>query len=249
MKRAEPVSSRKIRKERNRRRNAFLPLAIGASGGVILATVAFIFFKEQADRVVAGKADAFDTSLMKYVHRYENEAVDQGMIALTQLGSHAVIGASAGITAIMMIRRGRRHDAFFVLMSTGGAMALNTVLKNIFRRQRPKEMSRRIKLPSSHSFPSGHSLLSAATYPIVAHSLVQRRSTRTQTFVMTLTGWTIAMVGFTRIYLGVHFPSDVLGGFAAGLGWLGLTAVSHSFVDSRPSAEIAEHAEMIGEDG
>ena len=92
-------------------------------------------------------------------------------------------------------------------------------------------MARRIKLPKSHSFPSGHSLLSAATYPIVAHHLVEHRSIATQAVVHTLAGLTILSVGFSRVYFGVHFPSDVLGGFAAGFGWLGLTALSHTIID------------------
>jgi undecaprenyl-diphosphatase len=105
------------------------------------------------------------------------------------------------------------------------------LLKNIFQRRRPQEMARRIKLPDSHSFPSGHSLLSAATYPIVAHHFVQKRSVAAQGAVHTLVGLAILTVGFSRIYFGVHFPSDVFGGFAAGFGWLGLTALSHTVVD------------------
>jgi undecaprenyl-diphosphatase len=116
-------------------------------------------------------------------------------------------------------------------VSTGGAMAINTILKNIFQRQRPQELSRRIALPKSHSFPSGHSLLAAATYPIVAHHLVQRQSVGVQATVHAAAALTILTVGFSRVYFGVHFPSDVLGGFAAGFGWLGLTSLSHTIVE------------------
>ena len=153
------------------------------------------------------------------------------MQVVTQLGTHVAIGTAAGITAITMLRRGRRGDAITVIVSTGGAMVINTLLKNIFQRQRPQELARRIKLPRSHSFPSGHSLLSAATYPIVAHHLVENRSIATQAVAHTLAGLTILSVGFSRVYFGVHFPSDVLGGFAAGFGWLGLTALSHTITD------------------
>ena len=138
---------------------------------------------------------------------------------------------SAGVTALAMLRDGRKQDAWTVAVSTGGAMAINTMLKNVFERQRPQNLARRIKLPKSHSFPSGHSLLSAATYPIVAHHLVQNRSVATQAVVHTLTTFTILSVGFSRVYFGVHFPSDVLGGFAAGFGWLGLTSLSHTVVE------------------
>ena len=214
-----------------KRRQRFLPQAIGVTGGVAMAAIAFWFFKKQAEHVVEGKADRYDMAIFDVVHQIDNPAMHRFMEAVTQLGTHAAIGTAAGITAIAMLRDGRKNDAWTVVVSTGGAMAINTILKNIFQRQRPQELARRIKLPKSHSFPSGHSLLSAATYPIVAHHLVQHRSVATQAVVHTLAGMTILLVGFSRVYFGVHFPSDVLGGFAAGFGWLGLTSLSHTVVE------------------
>jgi membrane-associated phospholipid phosphatase len=181
---------------------------------------------------VEGKAQKYDDVLMETVHRIDNPSLTRALHAVTQLGSHAAIGTAAGITALAMLKQGRREDAWTVVVSTGGAMAINTILKNIFQRQRPQELARRIKLPDSHSFPSGHSLLSAATYPIVVHHLVQKRSAAVQGTVHTIAALTVLTVGFSRVYFGVHFPSDVLGGFAAGFGWLGLTALSHTVVES-----------------
>jgi hypothetical protein len=215
-----------------KRRQHFLPLAIGRSGGVVLAALALWFFKKQADEVVQGRADRYDEAIMEAVHKIDNLPTHRALHLATQLGSHAAIGTAAGLTALLMLRRGRRHDAWTVVISTGGAMAINTILKNIFRRQRPIEMARRIKLPKSHSFPSGHSLLSAATYPIVAHHLVERTSLPVQAVVHTMAGMIILSVGFSRVYFGVHFPSDVLGGFAAGFGWLGLTSLSHTAAEA-----------------
>ena len=217
---------------RGKRRQHFLPLAIGRSGGVVLAALALWFFKKQADEVVEGHADKMDEAIMQSVHRIDNLPMHRTMDAVTQLGSHVAIGTAAGFTALMMLRRGRKHDAWTVVVSTTGAMAINTILKNIFRRQRPIEMARRIKLPRSHSFPSGHSLLSAATYPIVAHHLVENHSLPVQAVAHTLAGMIIVSVGFSRVYFGVHFPSDVLGGFAAGFGWLGLTSLSHTAAEA-----------------
>ena len=215
-----------------KRRHRFLPGAIGTTGGVALAAVAFWFFKKQAQHVVGGKAERYDDVLMETVHRIDDPAITRALHAVTQLGSHAAIGTAAGITALAMLKQGRRADTWTVVVSTGGAMAINTILKNVFQRQRPQELARRIKLPASHSFPSGHSLLSAATYPIVAHHLVQKRSIAAQGAVHTLAGLAILSVGFSRVYFGVHFPSDVFGGFAAGFGWLGLTALSHTVIES-----------------
>jgi len=228
----KPKAKKDRLRPREKRRQHFLPLAIGRSGGVVLAALAFWFFKKQADNVVDGDADKYDDAIMEAVHRIDNPAMNQSMHAITQLGSHAAIGTAAGVTALMMMRQHRKHDAWTVVVSVGGAMAINTLLKNIFRRQRPKELARRIKLPKSHSFPSGHSLLSAATYPIVVHHLVERESLPVQAVAHTVAGMIILSVGFSRVYFGVHFPSDVLGGFAAGFGWLGLTSLSHTAVEA-----------------
>ena len=227
MKRASKQPLRK-----GKRRHHFLPLAIGRSGGVVLGALALWFFKKQADNVVNGDADRYDGLVMEAVHKIDNPTTTHVMHAVTQLGSHWAIGTAAGLTAILMLRRGRRHDAMTVVVSTGGAMAINTILKNIFRRQRPTELARKIKLPASHSFPSGHSLLSAATYPIVVHHLVERESLPVQAIAHTTAGLIVLGVGFSRVYFGVHFPSDVLGGFAAGFAWLGLTSLSHTAVEA-----------------
>lgn len=222
-----------------KRRQRFLPLAIGSSGGVALAGLAFWFFKKQAEQVVAGRADRYDEMIMETVHQIDHPAMHRAMHGITQLGTHVAIGTAAGITAIAMLRKGKKHDASTVVVSTVGAMAINTILKHVFQRQRPIERARRIALPNSHSFPSGHSLLSAATYPIVAHHLVQDASVPTQALAHTIAGVVILSVGFSRVYFGVHFPSDVLGGFAAGFGWLGLTSLSHTIAE-KASVESVE---------
>jgi hypothetical protein len=224
------------KRSNGKRRQRFLPLAIGTSGGVLLASFAFWVFKEQADHVVEGRADAYDEAIMEAVHTIDNRQITDVMHAVTQLGSHVAIGTAAGISALVMLRKGRKHDAWTVAASAGGAMALNTILKNIFQRQRPQQLARRIRLPKSHSFPSGHSLLSAATYPIVVHHLVEDLSLPVQAVAHAMTGLTIISVGFSRVYFGVHFPSDVLGGFAAGFGWLGLTSLSHTIAETADAA-------------
>lgn len=219
------------RPKRNRRRNAFLPLAIGMSGGVVLATAAFWFFRKQAERVVAGEADHYDAAILEFVGRADTPPLNLAMKTATMLGTHAAVGTAAGLTALALWRKGRPHDAWTIVISTSGAMALNTILKALFQRKRPEELYRKIRLPRSHSFPSGHSLLAAATYPILAHHLVERRSTPVQLAGHAAAAVLVLSIGFSRIYFAVHFPSDVLAGFAAGSGWLGLTSLSHTMID------------------
>jgi undecaprenyl-diphosphatase len=220
--------SGKSRPGKGARRRSFLPLAIGAGGGVALATAAFWFFERQASYVLRGKADPTDERILDVVHSSESPTMGRAMRAVTHLGEHYCIGAAAGLTAFTLVRRGRHDEAWTVVISTGGAMIINTALKAIFRRQRPQNLARRIRLPNSHSFPSGHALLSAATYPIVVQHLAGESSLPARVAVHSLAATAILAVGFSRVYFGVHFPSDVLGGFTAGLGWLGMTSLSHS---------------------
>src|SRR5436309_11914259 len=118
-----------------KRRHRFLPGAIGTTGGVALAAVAFWFFKKQAEHVVGGKAQQYDDVLMEAVHHIDNPALTRALHAVTQLGSHAAISTAAGITALAMLKQGRKDDALTVVVSTGGAMAINTILKHVFQRQ------------------------------------------------------------------------------------------------------------------
>jgi len=226
-----PPSVRADHSKRLRRRNDFLPVAIGITGGVVLASAAFWFFKKQAEYVVRGVADPYDTAILNLVQSHQSKSIDRVMHLVTQLGTHAAIGGAAGITAIAMLRKRRPHDAWTVLISTGGAMALNSALKAIFQRKRPEEFYRYVKLPRSHSFPSGHALLSAATYPIITHHLVERASKPVQIAAHSLSLMIVMAVGYSRVYFAVHFPSDVLAGFAAGLGWLGMTSLTHTMID------------------
>ena len=206
-------------------------MTLGISGGIALATVAFVFFEEQAERVVSGSADSLDERVLALARARHTPAMDRLMRFATDLGSHPSVGAMALFTAFTMMKRKRRHDAWTVLTSTGGAMVLATALKEVFRRDRPAEENRKIRLPKSHSFPSAHSLMATATFPIVFHHLVGSRSPFVQVTAQVAAGSLILAIGFSRIYFAVHFPSDVFAGFAAGFGWLGLSSLSHTLHD------------------
>lgn len=225
-----------IRKRRPRRSNRFLPHALGATGGIAVAAVAFWFFHGQAERVVAGRADALDEKILTVVHQIQSRRVTRVMRAASFAGEHPSIGVLAWLTAAGLRAQGRKSEAWTVAFNSAGAMLLSTTLKAIFQRQRPHQRARHIRLPRSHSFPSGHSLLTAATVPVVVHHLVERRSPVVQILGHTIGGVVIGSVGFSRVYFGVHFPSDVFGGFAAGLGCLGLSSLTHSLFDQEDEA-------------
>jgi undecaprenyl-diphosphatase len=221
----------------------FLPRAIGVTGGILLAGAAFWFFKRQADHVVEGRTEDYDTLILRNARAMTSPAADHLFRTATYMGTHVAVATMAGLTAIAMARRGRPHDAWTVAASTGGAILINSALKRLFQRQRPQQLRRLIRLPRSHSFPSGHSLMAAATFPIIAHHLTERRGRSAQLTAHSLAGISILSVGFSRVYFGVHFPSDVLAGFAAGIGWLGLTSLTHTLLDSDRAEDPARASE------
>src|ERR1700719_3195827 len=108
------------KKKRVKRRQRFLPLAIGTTGGVLLASAAFWFFKKQAEHVVEGRADRYDEVIMEAVHRIDDPKMHTLMEAFTSLGSHWSIGTAAGVTTIALLRRGRQNEALTVVISVGG---------------------------------------------------------------------------------------------------------------------------------
>jgi len=232
-KRDEPDSQdrgrRGTRPPRARRR--FLPLLLGTSGGVALAAGAFWFFRKQAREVLSGDSDSLDAAVIERVQALRSPAADRVMKIATDVGSHPSVAAAAILTSLAMRRKGRPHDAWTVLVSTGGAMVMATALKAIIERERPADQLHHIALPSSKSFPSAHSLMAAATWPIIAHHLVDSEPPPVQLAAQAAAAALTVTIGTSRVYFGVHYPSDVFGGFAAGFGWLGLTALSHTIID------------------
>lgn len=114
----------------------------------------------------------------------------------------------------------RRHGMLaFLLLSTFGGMALTTALKSVFSRARPSVVPHLVAVNSA-SFPSGHSLLSAVVYLTLGVLLAEvTAGRRARIYFVTLAALLTGLIGLSRVYVGVHYPTDVLGGWMAGLLW------------------------------
>jgi undecaprenyl-diphosphatase len=158
-----------------------------------------------------------DHELRAMVHRHSTPALTYLMRALTLLGS-VMAPALLVPPALWLWRRKRfRAPAQLVLLTMAGAGVLDLSLKLVVPRARPEPFFG-LAAPTLSSFPSGHALLSLSLYTVVAY-LAAARFGR---IWMRIAIWTAAalltlVIGFSRIYLGVHYPSDVLAGYAAGL--------------------------------
>lgn len=166
----------------------------------------------------------FDTQLMRYVHQFTNPILDQVAITLSYMG-----GMPAAILLLLVLVG---HSAYtksrnipFILISMIGATSISWLLKVLVDRTRPMLWPRLVQ-DYGASFPSGHSVY-AAGFACIFIVLYWRTKWRFAVSGLALT-WMFCM-GLSRVYLGVHYPSDVLAGWALGWGWVFLVYFSLNF--------------------
>ena len=138
---------------------------------------------------------------------------------ITSLGSHMVLSLLVVTIAGFLLVRGRRVAALLLVCSAAGAMLLSGALKALFARARPDVVEQLVGVYSS-SFPSGHALLSAAIYLMLGALLAREfPGAAPRRYVMTTALLLTLLIGASRVYLGVHWPSDVLAGWFVGALW------------------------------
>jgi undecaprenyl-diphosphatase len=143
------------------------------------------------------------------------------MVEITALGTGVVVMMIVAVAALFLVLTAHKYSAILLLASTFGGVILNAVLKLGFNRPRPTIVVPAIHAVSS-SFPSGHAMSAAIVYTTVGY-LAARLHKRAwaRWLVMTVAFAVIALISFSRLYLGVHYPSDVFAGIVVGLAWAG----------------------------
>lgn len=198
---------------RVRRGQAALVLAL--RWAVLVA--AMLVFVALAGGVVAGALSWLDAPLTALVQGARGPSLTALMRFVTQLG-HGTVLAPVAVLAVVAVRwAGYLKPALYLAVTAGGAGLLNLVLKLVFARPRPEAASA-LAGASGYSFPSGHSMASAAIYGAIAIVFVYRFPRWSIAGVVVCCAL-VAAIGASRVYLGVHYPSDVIGGWALGLAW------------------------------
>lgn len=138
---------------------------------------------------------------------------------VTALGSAAVLSLITVSTAILLILRGNHRTAIILVIAIVGGTLLSVAFKDLFARPRPTLVPVEVRL-SSFSFPSGHAMLAAVTY-LTSGTLLARTQSRPvlKIYIMAVALFITVAVGLSRVYLGVHWPTDVLAGWTAGVVW------------------------------
>ncbi len=173
-----------------------------------------------ASEIREGELDGFDAAAAQVVQGWRG-SMDGVMLALTQLGGGTGMAVvSVAVLAVLLILR-RLRTAAFMTIAALGTLLLSTGLKLLFHRTRPVDISYLIESPSSFSFPSGHAMGSMgvlASVVVVLYAVgAPRLLRRLATLVIGLFVFGVAM---SRVYFGVHFPSDVIGGQLAAAAWV-----------------------------
>ncbi len=172
-------------------------------------------FVQIAAQVVAGNADFFDRSIALALHRHASTTLDMLMIAASSIGSYLGVMVAVAVTAALTLHRRWWRATTILVIATVVAFGLNVALKYGFGRTRPT-LFHGMPLPTTYSFPSGHAMTAMAVYGAIAAVLVELYP-RLRWVTITLAALLILAIGVSRIYLGVHWPTDVVAGFAAGI--------------------------------
>jgi undecaprenyl-diphosphatase len=189
-------------------------LAAAAAAGLLAVVFAWI-----ANRVRAGSTQAFDEGVLRWVGAHRIPWLEATMLELTFLGTGTVVVTIAGVAGLFLVLTRQRTAAALLLWSTLGAILVNNILKSLFVRPRPELFTWGTHVRTT-SFPSGHAMSAAAIYGTVAFlaaRLATRRRTRTAIYVGA--ALIICLVAASRVYLGVHYPTDVAAGLVVGLAW------------------------------
>jgi undecaprenyl-diphosphatase len=208
------------------RRRPTTPLEFAVLLGLLLAAAALLGFVALAGEVLEGDTHAFDRAMMLALRNPADLGdpigprwLEEVARDVTSLGGNAIlIAVTLAVIGFLVLLR-RSSAALLVAVSVGGGTALSSLLKLGFQRPRPDLVPHAVEVYTA-SFPSGHAMLSAVVYLTLGALLMRVQPLwRVKLYVLALAVLATLLVGMSRVYLGVHWPTDVLAGWCVGAGW------------------------------
>ena len=193
-------------------------------GGFVALLACLLVLGVVAEDVHNQEANALDTLATPLLHSLSNPTLDEVMGTFTNLGSTIVVVPLFVAALVLLIWRRHRHEALFLAVSMAGSLVLNQSLKLIFQRPRPQLAWAHVQ--PEYSFPSGHAMNSIVFYVAVALIAWILWGRRVGLIATVLAIVLALLIGTSRIYLGYHYFTDVLGGFLAGAAWLIIVAAA-----------------------
>jgi undecaprenyl-diphosphatase len=197
-----------------------------------LALAALVAFGLLGWGAAMGVTQGFDEIVLRWLDARASEGLTEAMLAITDLGDWQVTALVGLVSSGLLWAHGERKAALLFLVALSGTLLLDDTSKGLFGRDRPAVFDFRTQFsPSSKSYPSGHVLNATVAYTFVAYLVARASNSRWLGLVARLMAAVlIAGVGLSRIYLGVHYPTDVAGGFLLGCAWVLVCLIAlHAF--------------------
>lgn len=193
--------------------------------GLVLALFAIWGFAELAGSVLEGETLWLDQRALAWIGEHATPWLDVAALEVTALASPAVIATLVLVTSAFLWFTRRRAAAILLWIAPAGGLLLNQALKLAFARPRPRVFEWRAHYVSAYSFPSGHAMISMVVYTTLAYLIVGLDPPRpVKRATVALAAAIIVLIGVSRLYLGVHYPTDILAGYAVGFAWATLCA-------------------------
>lgn len=187
--------------------------------GALIAIAGTYAFAKIAELVREGYTQTFDEAVLRWMERHQTPWLERLMLEVTMLGTWIVVWSIVGIAGLFLWLTRHKYSAALLMVATAGGIGLNSILKIGFARPRPQVFEWGTHVSSS-SFPSGHAMSSAVVYITVAYLAARLQKTHTARIVtLVVAAVIVAAICFSRMYLGVHYPSDVTAGVIIGLAW------------------------------
>lgn len=190
--------------------------------GMVVAVVGTAAFVTLANHVNLGRTQPFDEAVLRWMGAHRIPWLETSLLEFTALGNGLVTVVVVGVAALFLALTRQRYPALLLVAATAGGLVINGVLKHAFHRPRPAIFAAGARVLTT-SFPSGHAMGSTVVYTTIAYLAIRLQPPGWQRWLTTAVATLlIATICLSRLYLGVHYPSDVLAGVAVGLAWSAL---------------------------
>ena len=206
------------------------------SVSLAISLAALLLFAWLAQETLRGHAGRFDAGVRNAVNAHASPGLTRVMRNFSTLGSALVLASATACAVVVFLVVGWPRGALWIGIAMAGGVLLDVALKYSFHRVRPSPFFG-IAMPHTPSFPSGHALMSFCFYGVLAALLTRRMRSRVAAIcICIVAALMIAAIGLSRIYLGVHYPTDVLAGYLAAGCWVSGLAAADRYRQGRKKA-------------
>ena len=196
-----------------------LAVTVALVAGLGLSWFVIWSLAELTEEVIEGESRRFDRAVLLAIQDVTPAWLDTPMRAVTALGYYYVVVPAVLVAVGVFLRYGRRLSALLLAVATCGSLLLTTVLKAVFERARP-ELVDSGYTASFYSFPSGHATVAVGFYGTLTLLVAYNLRGMARWTVVVVGVLLILLIGFSRLYLGVHYPTDILAGYLSALIWI-----------------------------